>query len=148
MNDTGHSSISRTSQDWKYEYYCRFYPLHNVPNINGLLLTIDDPRVDPLNPSCIANRSAGSPITELSRPSLPSSPSRKRKRVAVWRISCLTEVIDHHHFAITSAQSNIPVHGLHGESTKLHRPGHGLSAGACRRHSPSTSRHRVSCLPF
>jgi hypothetical protein len=77
--------------------------------------------------------------------SLPSSPSRKP--VAVWWISRLTEIIDHHHFTIASAQSNIPVHGLHGESTKLHPAGNGLSAGARRRHSSTTGRHRVSCLP-
>jgi hypothetical protein len=34
------------------------YGQSQFPHIGGLLLTIDDPRVDPLNPSCLSNRSA------------------------------------------------------------------------------------------
>ncbi|CAF4320684.1 unnamed protein product, partial [Adineta steineri] len=42
---------------WKYTYYCRIYELHNFPNIQGILLSIDDSTVDPYNPSCLSNRS-------------------------------------------------------------------------------------------
>jgi hypothetical protein len=44
-------------KEWDYTYYCRIYGLYNFPNINGLLLSIDDPTIDPLNPSCFLNRS-------------------------------------------------------------------------------------------
>ncbi|CAF1690494.1 unnamed protein product, partial [Adineta ricciae] len=43
--------------NWNYKYYCRIYDLNNFPNINGSLLTIDDSRTDPVNPSCLLNRS-------------------------------------------------------------------------------------------
>jgi hypothetical protein len=33
------------------------YGQSQFPHLNGFLLTIDDPRVDPLNPSCLSNRS-------------------------------------------------------------------------------------------
>ena len=46
----GHSKV------WKYEYYCRVYGVSNFPNIAGSLLPIDDPRVDPFNPSCFSNQ--------------------------------------------------------------------------------------------
>ncbi|CAF3980133.1 unnamed protein product [Rotaria sp. Silwood2] len=42
---------------WKYEYYCRIYGLYNFPNLRGILLSIDDNRTDPSNPSCLSNRS-------------------------------------------------------------------------------------------
>ncbi|CAF1417136.1 unnamed protein product [Adineta steineri] len=42
---------------WKYTYYCRIYDLYNFPNIQGILLSIDDSRIDPYNPSCLSNRS-------------------------------------------------------------------------------------------
>ncbi|CAF1460939.1 unnamed protein product [Adineta steineri] len=42
---------------WKYTYYCRIYDLYNFPNIQGILLSIDDSRIDPYNPSCLFNRS-------------------------------------------------------------------------------------------
>ncbi|CAF4405891.1 unnamed protein product, partial [Adineta steineri] len=35
---------------WKYTYYCRIYDLYNFPNIQGILLSIDDSRIDPYNP--------------------------------------------------------------------------------------------------
>ncbi|CAF1362531.1 unnamed protein product [Adineta ricciae] len=44
------------ASNWKYEYYCRIYDLHEFPNLNGSLLTIDDQRNDSLNPSCLSNR--------------------------------------------------------------------------------------------
>ncbi|CAF1380176.1 unnamed protein product, partial [Rotaria sordida] len=42
---------------WKYSYYCRIYGLYNFPNIQGVLLTIDNSKNDPFNPSCLSNRS-------------------------------------------------------------------------------------------
>ncbi|CAF1517802.1 unnamed protein product, partial [Adineta steineri] len=42
---------------WKYTYYCRIYELYNFPNIQGILLSIDDSTIDPYNPSCLSNRS-------------------------------------------------------------------------------------------
>ncbi|UJR08126.1 hypothetical protein I4U23_012402 [Adineta vaga] len=39
---------------WKYEYYCRIYPQCNFPNLQGVLLTINDSTIDPLNPSCLS----------------------------------------------------------------------------------------------
>ncbi|CAF4003433.1 unnamed protein product [Adineta steineri] len=42
---------------WKYTYYCRIYDLYNFPNVQGILLSIDDSRIDPYNPSCLSNRS-------------------------------------------------------------------------------------------
>ncbi|CAF1500386.1 unnamed protein product, partial [Adineta steineri] len=45
------------ASNWNYKYYCRIYGLNDFPNINGSLLTIDDSRTDPLNPSCLSNRS-------------------------------------------------------------------------------------------
>ncbi|CAF0788844.1 unnamed protein product [Adineta steineri] len=42
--------------NWKYIYYCRIYGLYMFPNLNGVLLSIDDNRTDPLNPSCFANQ--------------------------------------------------------------------------------------------
>ncbi|CAF1496675.1 unnamed protein product [Adineta ricciae] len=41
---------------WKYKYYCRIYNQYNFPNFYGILLTIDDPTIDPNNPSCVTNR--------------------------------------------------------------------------------------------
>ncbi|CAF4213124.1 unnamed protein product, partial [Adineta steineri] len=42
--------------NWKYVYYCRIYGLYMFPSLNGVLLSIDDNRTDPLNPSCFANQ--------------------------------------------------------------------------------------------
>ncbi|CAF4152782.1 unnamed protein product, partial [Adineta steineri] len=42
---------------WKYTYYCRIYDLYNFPNVQGILLSIDDSTIDPHNPSCLSNRS-------------------------------------------------------------------------------------------
>lgn len=36
-------------------YYCRIYGVANFPNILGVLLAMDDPRIDPLNPPCLRN---------------------------------------------------------------------------------------------
>ncbi|CAF0990631.1 unnamed protein product [Adineta steineri] len=58
---------------WKYTYYCRIYELHNFPNIQGILLSIDDSRVDPYNPSCLSNRSGNG--TGLVFGNLTSSPN-------------------------------------------------------------------------
>ncbi|CAF1399077.1 unnamed protein product [Adineta steineri] len=49
---------SFNASKWKYEYYCRIYDeSYNFPNLQGILLSIDDPRIDPLNPSCLTSRS-------------------------------------------------------------------------------------------
>ncbi|CAF4112645.1 unnamed protein product, partial [Adineta steineri] len=49
---------SFNASKWKYEYYCRVYDeSYNFPNLQGILLSIDDPRVDPLDPSCLSSRS-------------------------------------------------------------------------------------------
>ncbi|CAF1190677.1 unnamed protein product, partial [Adineta steineri] len=42
---------------WKYTYYCRIYGLYNFPNLQGILLSIDDSTIDPYNPSCLSTRS-------------------------------------------------------------------------------------------
>ncbi|UJR21041.1 hypothetical protein I4U23_024141 [Adineta vaga] len=42
--------------NWKYKYYCRIYGLYMFPNVQGMLLTIDDVRNDSSNPSCLSNR--------------------------------------------------------------------------------------------
>ena len=45
------------ASDWNYQYFCRIYGQSNFPNLQGSLIPIDDNRVDPLNPSCLNNRS-------------------------------------------------------------------------------------------
>ncbi|CAF4145951.1 unnamed protein product, partial [Adineta steineri] len=45
------------TNNWNYEYYCRVYGLYEFPNLNGSLLSIDDERTDPSNPSCLSNQS-------------------------------------------------------------------------------------------
>ena len=45
------------AQAWSYAYYCRIYGLYNYPSIAGSPLALDDSRIDPLNPSCLSNRS-------------------------------------------------------------------------------------------
>ncbi|CAF4055669.1 unnamed protein product, partial [Adineta steineri] len=42
---------------WKYEYYCRIYGSYNFPNFQGILLTIENSKTDPYNPSCLSNQS-------------------------------------------------------------------------------------------
>ncbi|CAF1149550.1 unnamed protein product [Adineta ricciae] len=42
--------------NWEYRYYCRIYGLYEYPNLNNSLLTVDDLRIDPYNPSCLSNR--------------------------------------------------------------------------------------------
>ncbi|CAF1567400.1 unnamed protein product, partial [Adineta steineri] len=42
---------------WKYEYYCRIYGPYNFPNFQGILLTIENSKTDPYNPSCLSNQS-------------------------------------------------------------------------------------------
>ncbi|CAF0834260.1 unnamed protein product [Adineta steineri] len=42
---------------WKYEYYCRIYGSYNFPNIHGILLSIENSKTDPYNPSCLSNQS-------------------------------------------------------------------------------------------
>ena len=49
--------IQFNASDWNYQYFCRISGQSNFPNLFGSLLSIDDPRVDPLNPSCLNNRS-------------------------------------------------------------------------------------------
>ncbi|CAF4063852.1 unnamed protein product, partial [Adineta steineri] len=44
------------ASNWIYKYYCRIYGLYMFPNLQGSLLSIDDMRNDPLNPSCLLNR--------------------------------------------------------------------------------------------
>ncbi|CAF4019148.1 unnamed protein product, partial [Adineta steineri] len=58
---------------WKYKYYCRIYGLYNFPNIQGILLSIDDSTIDPYNPSCLSNRSENG--TKLIFGNLTSSPN-------------------------------------------------------------------------
>ncbi|CAF1234712.1 unnamed protein product [Adineta steineri] len=42
---------------WTYAYYCRLYGSYNFPNYQGILLTIENSKTDPNNPSCLSNRS-------------------------------------------------------------------------------------------
>ncbi|CAF1293793.1 unnamed protein product, partial [Adineta steineri] len=42
---------------WKYTYYCRIYGLYNFPNFQGILLPIENSKIDPYNPSCLSNQS-------------------------------------------------------------------------------------------
>ncbi|CAF3707907.1 unnamed protein product [Adineta steineri] len=58
---------------WKYTYYCRIYDLYNFPNLQGILLSIGDSRIDPYNPSCLSNRSGNG--TGLIFGNLTSSPN-------------------------------------------------------------------------
>ncbi|CAF1525374.1 unnamed protein product, partial [Adineta steineri] len=58
---------------WKYTYYCRIYELYNFPNIQGILLSIDDSTIDPYNPSCLSYRSGNG--TGLIFGNLTSSPN-------------------------------------------------------------------------
>ncbi|CAF1124640.1 unnamed protein product [Adineta steineri] len=58
---------------WKYTYYCRIYDLYNFPNVQGILLSIDDSTIDPYNPSCLSNRSGNG--TGLIFGNLTSSPN-------------------------------------------------------------------------
>ena len=44
----------------------------------------------------------------------------------------LTQVVGDHPLSLPHIQSNLPVDGLHGESTKCHSPSHGLSARSRR----------------
>ena len=43
--------------NWNYQYYCRIYGVANFPDVGGILISVGDPRVDPLNPSCLSNQS-------------------------------------------------------------------------------------------
>ncbi|CAF1131898.1 unnamed protein product [Adineta steineri] len=58
---------------WKYTYYCRIYDLYNFPNLQGILLSIDDSRIDPYNPSCLSGRSGNG--TGLIFGNLTASPN-------------------------------------------------------------------------
>ncbi|CAF0785258.1 unnamed protein product [Adineta steineri] len=58
---------------WKYTYYCRIYDSYNFPNVQGILLSIDDSRVDPYNPPCLSSRSGNG--TGLIFGNLTSSPN-------------------------------------------------------------------------
>ncbi|CAF4191891.1 unnamed protein product, partial [Adineta steineri] len=58
---------------WKYKYYCRIYGLYNFPNIQGILLSIDDLTIDPYNPSCLSSRSGNG--TGLIFGNLTASPN-------------------------------------------------------------------------
>ncbi|CAF4442089.1 unnamed protein product, partial [Adineta steineri] len=42
---------------WKYTYYCRIYGLYNFPNFQGILLPIENSKIDPYNQSCLSNQS-------------------------------------------------------------------------------------------
>ena len=53
-------------QDWQFDYYCRVYGLSNFPNLFGALLTLDDRRTDPSNPSCFVNQSGIPLLSPLS----------------------------------------------------------------------------------
>ncbi|CAF1470214.1 unnamed protein product [Adineta ricciae] len=44
------------ASNWRYKYYCRIYDSSMFPNLQGSLLTVDDPRNDSYNPSCLSNR--------------------------------------------------------------------------------------------
>ncbi|UJR09075.1 hypothetical protein I4U23_013322 [Adineta vaga] len=57
---------------WKYDYYCRWYGSYNFPNSQGRLLTIENSKSDPLNPSCLSDRSDNG--TGLIFGNLTSSP--------------------------------------------------------------------------
>ena len=48
------------ASDWKYQYFCRIYGVSNFPNVQGVLIPVDDTILDPLNPSCLNNRSGRS----------------------------------------------------------------------------------------
>ncbi|CAF1035223.1 unnamed protein product [Adineta ricciae] len=50
-------ALTFNATNWKYQYFCRIYNKYNFPNIGGNLLTIDDPQVDTVNPSCVSQRS-------------------------------------------------------------------------------------------
>ncbi|CAF1548236.1 unnamed protein product [Adineta ricciae] len=50
-------ALTFNATNWKYKYFCRIYNKYNFPNIGGNLLTIDDPQVDTVNPSCVSQRS-------------------------------------------------------------------------------------------
>ncbi|CAF1313923.1 unnamed protein product [Adineta ricciae] len=65
-------SLAFNATNWKYKYFCRIYPGYNFPSIAGLPLTIDDPRVDVANPSCILQRSGNTSKLQYTGPS--SSP--------------------------------------------------------------------------
>ncbi|CAF1375842.1 unnamed protein product [Adineta ricciae] len=59
--DSGNYSIDADeaifdASKWKYKYYCRIYGSFTFPNLQGSLLTVDDPRTDSSNPSCLSNR--------------------------------------------------------------------------------------------
>ena len=59
-------------QEWNYEYHCRIYGLYDFPNILGVMLTIGNPRVDTLNPSCFSNQSSKSSSSSCSSIHYPS----------------------------------------------------------------------------
>ena len=120
--------MSDCSQDWKYEYYCRIYGVSNFPNSNGLLLPIDDPRVDPLNPSCLSNQS--SEMDSLSPRPFPTTSTiihrQRNSTVAVCQSNCLTQISSDHSRSFAGIQPHLPMDGLHGESTKCHLASDGL----------------------
>lgn len=45
------------ARDWNYQYYCRIYGFFNFPRTQNIFIPFDDPRLDPLNQSCLSNRS-------------------------------------------------------------------------------------------
>lgn len=56
---------------WIYTYYCRIFDQYNFPMLSGLLLTIDDRRIDPMNVPCLSNHT----IEKLIFGNLTTSPN-------------------------------------------------------------------------
>ncbi|CAF1336506.1 unnamed protein product [Adineta steineri] len=61
-------TIIFNTSNWNYEYYCRIYGLYDFPSINGLLLSINDSRTDPSNPSCLSNHSRNGSALQYDGP--------------------------------------------------------------------------------
>ncbi|CAM4949155.1 unnamed protein product [Rotaria socialis] len=49
--------ITFNASNWNYEYYCRIYPNYNFPSLLGIDLSLDDPRIQQFNSSCLSNQS-------------------------------------------------------------------------------------------
>ena len=121
--------------------------MYNFPNIGGLLLTIDDPTVDRLNPSCLSNHSRTNHSLFVCLVSFRihrSSRSNQNIVTIRWRIS-LPELLTHHSVRFTGIQSNISVQGGYEKPTERDGASDGLLTCSNRRSAAADDRHSVSC---
>ena len=90
-------------------------------------------------------------MTRASHPNLHCRvfPYRQWNGMAIWQFVLLylhSEIIGNNTFRLSEIQSNVSVHGLHGEYLEFHSSSHRISARPSGRQSSSDGRYCVSCL--